>query len=63
MDSGKWWVVGMTFFVVLLVSFTNNLPTDYPYFVQPKGWAPPQYNLSKNRQTEAGFKLGQKTVL
>lgn len=60
MKSEKWWVVGIAFFIVCLLSFTNNLPTDYPYFVQPKGWAPPQYNLSKNRQTEAGFKLGRK---
>ena len=60
MKNKKWWLVGTAFCLACLVSFTNSLPMTYPYFVQPKGWNPPQYNFSKNRQTEAGFQLGRK---
>ena len=58
--SKKWLLVGTAFLMACLLSFTNTLPEIYPYFVQPKNFAPPQYNFSKNRQTEAGFKLGRK---
>ena len=60
MENKKWWIVGLVFCMACLLSFTNGFKIEYPYFVQPKNFAPPQYNFSKNRQTEAGFKLGRK---
>jgi cytochrome c peroxidase len=54
------WIVGIVFFTAFLLSFTEGFKIDYPYFVQPTHFPPPQYDFSKNQQTEVGFTLGKK---
>ena len=60
MENKKWWIVGTAFLTFFLLSFTDGFKINYPYFVQPEGWTTPPYDFTKNRQTEAGFKLGRK---
>ena len=60
MTNKKACIIGWVFCAACLLSFTDDFKFDYPYFVQPKNFPPPQYNFSKNRQTETGFQLGRK---
>ena len=56
----KYLVSACLFVLVLALSYSFDLKQDDVRFVVPQGWPKPVYDISKNKPTLDGFKLGRK---